>query len=171
MRSQISNLSLEKLAKEIIFRAHQTNTIIALAESCTGGMIGAALTDIAGSSSIFDRGFITYSNEAKNEVLNVTQACLDSHGAVSKNTALAMVAGVFAAAPRATLALSVTGIAGPGGGSSEKPVGLVHFACQARHKLPLHVSHIFSGDRHNIRKESLKTALKMILAELNTKTT
>ena len=100
--------------------------MLATAESCTGGMIVAALTDIPGSSAVVDRGFVTYSNEAKMEMLGVRRATLDAHGAVSRETALEMAAGALARS-RAGIALAVTGIAGPGGGSAEKPVGLVWF--------------------------------------------
>jgi len=160
-------INIRQLAEKLVLKALHTNTVIALAESCTGGMIAAALTDIPGSSAVLDRGFVTYSNDAKMDVLGVSAACLDTHGAVSQNTALEMVAGTLAAAPNATLALSVTGIAGPDGGTAQKPVGLVHFACQSRAKAPLHAAHIFQGSRHEVRENSLKTALKMLFNELN----
>ncbi len=166
MSNQLDHLSTQQLAKKIVFNARQTKTIIALAESCTGGMIAAALTDIPGSSAVFDRGFVTYSNDAKMDMLGVTQACLSENGAVSQETALAMVSGTLAAVSRATLALSVTGVAGPEGGTAQKPVGLVHFACQVRDKPIHHASHIFHGSRSDVRKMSLTTALEMIFNEL-----
>ncbi|WP_349372037.1 nicotinamide-nucleotide amidohydrolase family protein [Salinarimonas sp.] len=104
---------------------------IATAESCTGGLIAGLLTDIPGSSSVVERGFVTYSNEAKSECLGVSADTLLAHGAVSEATARAMAEGALAAS-RADVAVSVTGIAGPGGGSAEKPVGLVHLACARR---------------------------------------
>jgi nicotinamide-nucleotide amidase len=104
---------------------------IATAESCTGGLIAGLLTDIPGSSSVVERGFVTYSNEAKSECLGVPADTLLAHGAVSEATARAMAEGALAAS-RADVAVSVTGIAGPGGGSAEKPVGLVHLACARR---------------------------------------
>src|SRR6266481_4284033 len=104
---------------------------IAAAESCTGGLVAATLTEIAGSSDVFERGFVTYSNEAKQAMLGVAPATLLSHGAVSRETAEAMARGALAHAP-ADLAVSITGIAGPGGATPGKPVWLVHFAAAAR---------------------------------------
>jgi nicotinamide-nucleotide amidase len=104
---------------------------VATAESCTGGLVSGALTEIPGSSDVFDRGFVTYSNAAKQTMLNVLPAILERHGAVSREAADAMVDGALAMSD-ADLAVAVTGIAGPGGGSEEKPVGLVHFAAAAR---------------------------------------
>jgi len=167
MTTDLKNLPAIILAEKIVQIGQQTNTVIALTESCTGGMIAAALTDIAGSSAVLDRGFVTYSNAAKIDILGVTQAGLDKHGAVSEHTARAMVQGTLAAAPDANLALSVSGIAGPTGGSPEKPVGLVHFGVQHRDGAQHHAKHIFSGSRDDIRQKSLKTALIMILNELN----
>ena len=141
--------------------------MIALAESCTGGMIAAALTGISGSSAALDRGFVTYSNQAKIDILRVSSATLEQYGAVSEQTARAMVDGTLIAAPTAGLALSVTGIAGPGGGGpggdgQDKPVGLVHVACQRRDAAQTHAMHIFSGDRHMVRQQAVRTALMMI---------
>lgn len=104
---------------------------IVTAESCTGGLIAGLLTDIPGSSSVVERGFVTYSNEAKSECLGVPAAIIAARGAVSEETARAMAEGALAAS-RADVAIAVTGIAGPGGGSAEKPVGLVHLACARR---------------------------------------
>ena len=104
---------------------------IAAAESCTGGLVAATFTEIAGSSDVFERGFVTYSNEAKQTMLGVPAATLTSHGAVSRETAEAMAKGALAQAP-VELAVSITGIAGPGGAVAGKPVGLVHFAAAAR---------------------------------------
>jgi nicotinamide-nucleotide amidase len=104
---------------------------IATAESCTGGLVAALLTEIAGSSDVVERGFVTYSNAAKQELLGVRAQTLEAHGAVSEPTAREMAAGALAHS-RADLAVSVTGVAGPGGGSAEKPVGLVHFGCARR---------------------------------------
>jgi nicotinamide-nucleotide amidase len=101
---------------------------IATAESCTGGLVAALLTEIAGSSDVVDRGLVTYSNDAKRELLGVAAETLAAHGAVSEATAREMAAGALRAS-HANLAVSITGVAGPGGGSAEKPVGLVHFAC------------------------------------------
>jgi len=123
-------LDLDRLiprAEALIRRATAAGVTIATAESCTGGLVAGLLTSIAGSSAVVDRGFVTYSNEAKQEMLGVDPALLAAHGAVSTETARAMAEGALARS-RAILAVSITGIAGPGGGSAEKPVGLVHFA-------------------------------------------
>ncbi|MEX0969574.1 MAG: CinA family protein [Paracoccaceae bacterium] len=113
-------------AATILSLAREKDVMIATAESCTGGMVAAALTDIPGSSDVFDRGFVTYSNAAKAEMLGVDPALIALRGAVSSEVAAAMAIGALAAS-KASLAVSVTGIAGPGGGSAEKPEGLVWF--------------------------------------------
>ncbi len=118
MSDELQQPSIAQLAQNIVEKAQQNNIVIALAESCTGGMIAAALTDVSGSSRVLDRGFVTYSNNAKMDILGVSQAGLREHGAVSEFTACAMTHGTLIAAPEANLALSVTGIAGPGGGSA-----------------------------------------------------
>jgi len=132
---------------------------LAAAESCTGGWIAKVVTDIPGSSGWFDRGFVTYSNEAKQELLGVAAATLDSHGAVSEATVRAMVAGTFAHS-RADLALAVSGIAGPGGGSPEKPVGTVWFAWGRRDGALIARRELFAGDRTEVRRQSVLTALQ-----------
>jgi nicotinamide-nucleotide amidase len=135
---------------------------IATAESCTGGMVISALTDIAGSSDVVDRGFITYSNAAKEAMLGVPSTTLVAHGAVSRETAEAMVRGALGQSP-ADLAVAVTGIAGPGGGTDHKPVGLVHFAA-ARRNGPLILRERRFGDigRAEIRRLSVIEALAML---------
>lgn len=135
---------------------------IATAESCTGGLIAGLLTEIAGSSDVVERGFVTYSNEAKAEMLGVPMALITAHGAVSEPVARAMAAGALAAS-RADIAISVTGVAGPGGGSMEKPVGLVHFAACRRSAAELHFAARF-GDigRSAIRLATVAQALKMV---------
>lgn len=135
---------------------------IATAESCTGGLVCAALTEIAGSSAVVDRGFVTYSDDAKMQMLGVAAAVIERHGAVSRETARAMVAGALAHAP-ADLAVSITGIAGPGGGGPGKPVGLVHFAAAARNGEIVHAERRF-GDvgRAEVRRQSVLVALAML---------
>jgi nicotinamide-nucleotide amidase len=128
------------------------------AESCTGGLIAAALTHVAGSSDVFERGFVTYSNESKAEALGVDPALIARHGAVSAEVAAAMAAGALAHA-RADLSVSVTGIAGPGGGSPEKPVGLVWFGVAERGFAPRTVKMIFPGDRPTIRAAAVSFGL------------
>ncbi len=139
--------------------------MLATAESCTGGLVVGALTDIAGSSAVVDRGFVTYTNEAKQQMLGVPADTLKRHGAVSRETAEAMAQGALAHAP-ADLAVSITGIAGPGGGSDVKPVGLVHFAAAARTGRLIHHERRY-GDRGRteVRRLSVLEALAM-LAEL-----
>ena len=167
MSDDLQQSGTAQLVQNIVKKAQQNNIVIALAESCTGGMIAAALTDVSGSSRVLDRGFVTYSNNAKMDILGVSQSALRDHGAVSEFTARAMTHGTLIAAPEANLALSVTGIAGPGGGSAENPVGLVHFSCQRRDASPRHAAHIFSGNRGQIRQQAVKTALMMIYDALN----
>jgi nicotinamide-nucleotide amidase len=119
--------ALTDRAAALIARYASLGLKIATAESCTGGLVAALLTEIPGSSAVFERGFVTYSNAAKHELLGVPTATLAAHGAVSEDTARAMVLGALGAS-NAQVAVSVTGIAGPDGGTPEKPVGLVHFA-------------------------------------------
>lgn len=136
--------------------------MVATAESCTGGLVAGALTEIAGSSAVVDRGFVTYTNEAKHQMLGVPTATLAGHGAVSRDTAEAMARGVLGHAD-AHLAVAITGIAGPGGGSAEKPVGLVHFAAAARDGRLIHHEKRF-GDigRAEVRRRSVLEALAML---------
>ena len=139
---------------------------IAAAESCTGGLVAATLTEIAGSSDVFERGFVTYSNAAKSEMLGVPFWLIERHGAVSEDVARAMAGGALTHS-HATLAVSVTGIAGPDGGSAEKPVGLVHFAAGRRDEAIRHEQVVF-GDlgRAEIRRRSVERALALLLSLL-----
>ena len=115
------------LATRVLYACRVRQWMVATAESCTGGLVAGALTEIAGSSDVVDRGFVTYSNAAKMAMLGVPEATLRQHGAVSRQTAVAMASGALARAD-VDLTVAITGVAGPGGGSAEKPVGLVHFA-------------------------------------------
>lgn len=153
---------IEAIAEAVIRRAEAKGLMIATAESCTGGLVSGALTAIAGSSAVLDRGFVTYSNEAKVEMLGVDSDLLASFGAVSESTARAMAEGAVARS-RASIAVSVTGIAGPGGGSPQKPVGLVHFAAHGLNGQTVHLEKRF-GDlgRDAIRLESVRTALGLL---------
>ena len=137
---------------------------VATAESCTGGLVAAALTAIAGSSDVVERGFVTYSNEAKSELLGVPPELIAAHGAVSAETAAAMAEGALARAP-VDLAVSIAGIAGPGGGSPEKPVGLVHCALARRGKPPRTERRVFPGDRAAVRDAALRLALALLADE------
>lgn len=154
---------IEAIAEAVIRRAEAKGLMIATAESCTGGLVSGALTAIAGSSAVLDRGFVTYSNEAKVEMLGVDSELLASFGAVSESTARAMAEGAVARS-RASIAVSVTGIAGPGGGSPQKPVGLVHFAAHGPNGRTAHLEKRF-GDlgRDAIRLESVRTALALLM--------
>lgn len=134
---------------------------LAAAESCTGGMIAAAITDLAGSSAIFDRGFVTYSNEAKHDHLGVSLNTLNQFGAVSRETASEMVLGTLAHS-NADIAVSVTGIAGPSGGSDEKPVGLVYIGTAIKGGAPHVTKNLFEGDRTAIRAQAVETALAQL---------
>ncbi len=135
---------------------------IATAESCTGGLVAGALTDIAGSSDVVDRGLVTYSNEATQNLLGVSAETLRRHGAVSRETAEEMARGALSHSP-VDLAVAITGIAGPGGGSAEKPVGLVHFAAAARDGRLIHREKRF-GDigRREVRLRSVAEALALL---------
>ena len=136
---------------------------LATAESCTGGLLSGAVTAIPGSSAWFDQGWVTYSNRAKHTQLGVARETLDEFGAVSEEVARQMAAGVLAMAPRATLALTTTGVAGPGGGTATKPVGLVWFgfAQRAPSGVIVHaVSKIFEGDRDAVRDASVVFSLR-----------
>jgi nicotinamide-nucleotide amidase len=135
---------------------------VVTAESCTGGMIAAALTSIAGSSDVVDRGFVTYSNAAKTDMLGVPAAVIEMHGAVSAEVAAVMAQGALERS-RAGIAVSVTGIAGPGGGSAEKPVGLVWFGCAVKGAPPQTTSRIFSGDRTAIRQAATEMGLSLVM--------
>jgi nicotinamide-nucleotide amidase len=141
-----------------LYRAKQLR--IATAESCTGGMIAAAITDIAGSSDVFERGFVTYSNEAKWQ-LGVPADQIAQHGAVSVHVAREMAAGALKHS-KADVAVAVTGIAGPGGGSDAKPVGLVYLAVARRGSDPAIERHQFHGDRAAIRQATVERALEML---------
>lgn len=134
---------------------------LATAESCTGGLIAASLTAIAGSSDVVDRGFVTYSNAAKAELLGVPPALIAEVGAVSQEVAAQMAEGALARS-EADIAVSVTGVAGPGGGSAEKPVGLVWLGVAARERATRTARHLFPGDRAEIRWRSVAAAFDML---------
>jgi nicotinamide-nucleotide amidase len=138
---------------------------VAIAESCTGGLVAGALTAIAGSSDVVERGFVTYSNEAKSELLGVPPETIAAHGAVSSETAAAMAEGAVARAP-VDLAISVIGVAGPGGGSAAKPVGLVIFGLARRNGPSRTERRVFDGDRSAVRQAAVHTALSLLAAEV-----
>lgn len=138
---------------------------IAAAESCTGGLIAAACTSVAGSSDWFERGLVTYSNAAKTELLGVDAALIARHGAVSEAVARAMAEGALARAP-VQLAVAVTGIAGPGGGTEGKPVGLVYFACATADGTTSRVERFGDIGRQEVREASVVAALDLVIDTL-----
>jgi nicotinamide-nucleotide amidase len=155
--------NLLRLAESVLEKARVQRLRIATAESCTGGLVAAVLTEIAGASDVFERGFVVYSNEAKAELLWVPEHVIATHGAVSEAVARAMAEGAVSHS-KAQLSAAVTGIAGPGGGSAEKPVGLVHIAAACEGRATLHERHLF-GDigREEIRIASVRAALRLLL--------
>ncbi|WP_242915192.1 CinA family protein [Brevundimonas pishanensis] len=155
------------LAQAVLTKSGDAGVMVATAESCTGGLVAAALTEIAGSSSVVDRGFVTYSNRAKMQMLGVPEQALADHGAVSEETARAMASGAVEHSD-ASVAVAITGIAGPGGGSVEKPVGLVHFAAARADGRVLHIERQF-GDlgREKVREAALVQALELLSQALN----
>ncbi|WP_430512238.1 CinA family protein [Pannonibacter phragmitetus] len=153
---------LRPQAEALVLKLKGKGLMMTAAESCTGGLVCALITEIPGSSTVLDRGFVTYSNEAKMEMLGVPAAVLGRVGAVSEETARAMAEGALSHS-RADVSVSITGIAGPGGGSAEKPVGLVHFAAAGKGKQTRHLACQF-GDRgrDGIRALSAATALELL---------
>jgi len=158
---------ITKLAQLVLSDAQAAGLRIATAESCTGGLVAGCLTDIAGSSAVVDAGFVTYSNEAKRDLLGVPGDLIADAGAVSEPVARAMAEGAIGRS-RADVSVSITGVAGPGGGTPMKPVGLVHFASARRDGRILHDNHRF-GDigRSEVRLKSVEVALNMLLARIN----
>lgn len=151
-------------AEAVLTACRAQSLTLTTAESCTGGLIAGLITSIPGASDVFTHGFVTYANEAKSGMIGVPAALIASHGAVSAQVARAMAEGAREVAG-SSIAVSVTGIAGPGGGSAEKPVGLVHIAC-AGPKGTEHARHIFSGDRDNIRLQAVAAALTLISQQI-----
>jgi nicotinamide-nucleotide amidase len=157
-------------ATALLQACREAGAMVATAESCTGGLIAGCLTEIAGSSDVVDRGFVTYSYAAKNAMLDVPMAMIEDHGAVSEPVARAMAEGAIAHST-ADMAVAVTGVAGPGGGTAEKPVGLVHLACAQRDGATVHLEQRF-GDlgRAGIREATIRTALDMLSQMLSQRT-
>lgn len=152
---------LVRQAAELLDLCRGLGLRLATAESCTGGLVAATLTEVAGSSDVVDRGYVVYANRAKIEMLGVRPESLERFGAVSELVAREMAEGALARSG-CELSVAITGIAGPGGGTPEKPVGLVHLAA-ARRGLPTrHERHVFAGDRHAVRLASVGVALRML---------
>ena len=148
-------------AAELLELCRRAKLMIATAESCTGGLIAGCLTEIAGSSDVVERGYVTYSNDAKHEMLGVPKMAINIHGAVSREVAVAMAEGALKRS-MADLTIAVTGVAGPGSGTKDKPVGLVHFASAGRGRPTIDHHEIFPGDRAAVRDATVQTALSML---------
>ncbi len=161
------NSSLQNQAKKILQIAEGKGLKISTAESCTGGLVSALLTEIAGSSAAFERGFVTYSNQAKHELLGVKQDTLKKFGAVSKETAYAMAKGAIKNS-KADISVAITGIAGPNSDSTSKPVGLVYIAISSKSKIQIRKFNFF-GNRNQVRESSLIAALSMLENAIQTR--
>jgi len=154
--------STSKIANNLLTKSRKSGIKIVTAESCTGGMVASGIVAIAGSSDVFERGFVTYSNNSKIEELGVSKNTLEKYGAVSEQVASAMALGALKNSA-ADLSVAITGIAGPGGGNNQKPVGLVYIATCTKNAQPKCKKYIFSGDRTNIRISATEKALEMLL--------
>jgi nicotinamide-nucleotide amidase len=152
---------LAELAAAVLTTCEAVGLHVVTAESCTGGLVAGCLTEIAGSSRVVERGFVTYSNEAKTELLDVPAELIAQHGAVSAEVAEAMTVGALSHS-RADLAVAVTGVAGPDGGTPAKPVGLVYVASARRGRAVRHEHHLFAGDRAAVRLASVERALYLL---------
>ena len=158
-------MTIKNLVQTLSDKLRHYKMMLATAESCTGGMIATNMTDIAGSSAVFERGFVTYSNEAKHDMLGVPTALIENHGAVSEDVARAMAEGALAKS-RAHIALSCTGIAGPSGGTKEKPVGLVYIGVAIKGGTTQIYKIIFDGDRDAVRAQTVHYALEKAIEAL-----
>lgn len=154
--------AIENLATTLVQKAIATKITITTAESCTGGLLSGAITNISGSSNVFSYGFVTYANEAKTKMLGVSKDTLKQYGAVSEETAAAMATGALSVA-NADIAVSVTGIAGPTGGSATKPVGLVYISTATKKEI-ITKRFVFDGNRHQIRLQTVYEGLTMLLS-------
>lgn len=157
---------MDELARKVGRRLKSANAVLVTAESCTGGWAAQAITSVAGSSEWFERGFVVYSNAAKLELLGVRGETLQRHGAVSEQTAAEMASGALARS-KASVALSITGVAGPGGGSRDKPVGTVCFAWARSTGWIRAETRLLAGDRESVRRQSVVHALQGVLKALD----
>ena len=157
--------SLADTAAEVLESCRGAGLMLAVAESCTGGMVAACLSSIAGASTVLERGFVTYTNRAKEDMLGVPSRLFATVGAVSEEVARAMAEGALERSP-VHLSVSVTGIAGPGGATAGKPVGLVHIASARKGRATLHERHVFSGDRDAVRRQATEAALGLLLRQV-----
>jgi nicotinamide-nucleotide amidase len=148
--------------KQLVKDLDKRGLWVATAESCTGGLVAAAFTSVPGASDVFERGFVTYSNDAKTDQLGVGKDVIAKHGAVSRKVAIDMAEGALRRS-RADVAVSITGVAGPGGGTARKPVGLVHFACAMRGRETKHMFKLFKNmTRDQVREKSVDVALSLL---------
>ena len=166
MMNSMFPLEINSKASSILKVCKQKGITIITAESCTGGLIAGCLTEIPGSSSVIEGGFVTYSNQAKVSMLSVKLEQLDQYGAVSEEVARSMAEGALGSS-KADIAVACTGVAGPGGATNTKPVGLVHLSCALKKHPTLHKSCNFSGERSTIRLATVKAAFELIEAQLN----
>ena len=166
MMNSMFPLEINSKASSILKVCKQKGVTIITAESCTGGLIAGCLTEIPGSSSVIEGGFVTYSNRAKVSMLSVKLEQLDQYGAVSEEVARSMAEGALGSS-KADIAVACTGVAGPGGATDTKPVGLVHLSCASRKHPTLHKRFNFSGERSTIRLATVKAAFELIEAQLN----
>ena len=161
----MNKVKIDKLTQKVVKECEKQKRILAVAESCTGGMLSSQITSISGSSKIFDRGFITYSNDAKIDLINVKKKTLEKFGAVSKETAIEMVEGTIKNS-LASLAISITGVAGPAGGTSVNPVGTVYIAIMVDDKSDIKKFNFPDKGREFIRKATVYEALLLLLNKL-----
>ncbi len=159
-------MNLKTLTRDLGVRMQEQGLVLATAESCTGGWIAKCVTDMAGSSAWLDRGFVTYSNAAKRDMLGVDPDTLDRHGAVSEATVVEMALGALANS-LADVAVAVSGIAGPGGGTRDKPVGTVYLAWAFKGREPILRRACFEGDRESVRRQTVQMALVELIRLLD----
>lgn len=152
---------MDLLEEQVVLKLKEKNWQVSFAESCTGGLLSGRLVNVSGVSDVFNEGYVTYANAAKHKLLGVSQASLDNFGAVSRQVAEEMAQGAVNASG-AQCAVSVTGIAGPDGGTKAKPVGLVYIGCYADGKIVVTENH-FQGDRAQVRAQTVEAALKLLL--------
>ena len=157
---------LTGLAGDVILACKNKNLRLATAESCTGGLIAGCLTEISGASDVLQHGYVTYANQAKINLLGVPADILGKHGAVSEPVSRAMAEGAISSGD-ASIAVSVTGISGPGGGTYEKSVGLVHISVARTGYETLHERHVFDGDRNAVRLQTIEAALELLLSQVD----
>lgn len=156
---------MQDLVERAVALLREKKMRLACAESCTGGLLASSIIALPGASAVFDRGFVSYSNDSKIEMLGVPKSVIQEHGAVSPETAEAMAAGALEHS-HAAIALSLTGIAGPEGGSTEKPVGLVFIGCAMTAHPPESFKHTFTGSREDIRRQATMKALEHLISVL-----